>query len=174
MSSITSEKRQADDERVARDIREYGCHVICVFDPEEKELTFSYSVGIQETTGAPEAIVVGPRPQLGQFMINEYLRQLRSGVRFERGVKHDGFLEGFAVYIEPAREKNFAQYTFGCQRYYEHHPLQAAPKTASKAAYEVVQIVYPTTSGIWPWDKAASAWFKHMQPMLGRLRPGRP
>jgi hypothetical protein len=159
---ITAAKRAANDKRVADNIQQYGCHVISVFDPEETEPFFSYSVGIQETSAVPEAIVIGLRPNLSGFMINEYNRQVRAGVRFERGVLYPGFIEGFEVYIEPVRRKQrLAEYTLGCDRYY------------GDKAYAVVQIVWPSTAGLWPWQKTASEWFKSNQPMLGRARPDR-
>lgn len=159
--TISSEKRAANDKRVADDIREYGCHVISVFDPEEATPYFSYSIGVQETSDVPEVIVVGLKPELGGFMVNEYNRQVRAGTRFKRGVLYPGFLEGFDVYIEPARKKVVAQYTFGCDRYY------------GDKEYSVVQIVWPSTAGVWPWQKGASEWLKVNQPMLGRVRPNR-
>jgi hypothetical protein len=94
-------------------------------------------------------------------MINEYNRQVRAGTRFKRGVLYPGFLDGFDVYIEPARKKLLADYTLGCDRYYRGKP------------YSVVQIVWPSTSGVWPWEKSASDWLKQNQPMLGRVRPNR-
>ena len=159
--SISPKKSAANDKRVADNIHEYGCHVISVFDPEGSMPYFSYSIGIQETSGVPEAIVVGLKPDLGGFMINEYNRQVRAGTRFKRGVLYPGFLVGFDVYIEPARKKMVAEYTFGCDRHY------------GDKEYSVVQIVWPSTSGVWPWQKTASEWLKDNQPMLGRVRPNR-
>jgi hypothetical protein len=157
-----AERRAKNDKRVADDVQRYGCHVISVFDPEQKEPCFSYSVGIQETSGAPEAIVIGLRPELGGFIINEYNRQVRSGRKFRRGVPYPKFLRGFSVYIEPVLGRRNAEYTYGCDRYYKDAP------------YAVVQIIYPNTSGVWPWSRAADAWFESNQPMLGRVRPNRP
>lgn len=59
------ERREANDKRVAEDVRLYGCHVISVFDPEERHPFFSYSIGICETSGVPEAVVVGLKSSLG-------------------------------------------------------------------------------------------------------------
>jgi len=160
--AYTDEQRAENDRRIANDIREHGCHVISVFDPEEKLPTFSYSIGIQETTGAPEAIVVGLQPKLGHSLINHYLRECRAGKRFGRGTAFPGFLEGFDIYFEPARRKLLTGYTLGCDRYYGH------------TRYAVVQMVWPSTSGVWPWEKAASDWLRCNQPMLGRKRPDRP
>ncbi|MEK8035004.1 DUF4262 domain-containing protein [Ideonella sp. DXS29W] len=160
--STLAERRAANDKRVADDIREYGCHVISVFDPEEKQPAFSYSVGIQEMTGAPEAIVIGVQPSLGHFMVNEYNRQVRAGTKFERGVLYSGFLAGFSIYIEPVKPSRLHDYALGCDRYYKGKP------------FSTVQLIYPTTTGVWPWQAGASQWFKSNQVMLGRQRPNRP
>jgi hypothetical protein len=160
--TTASEKRRAEnDKRVAADVDKYGCHVISVFDPEEKLPSFSYSVGIQATSGAPEAIVLGVRPNLGHSMINEYNDQVRKGMRFERSVQYPGFLEGFNIYVESAKAALLSEYTLGCTRFYKG------------TDYSVVQLIYPTTEGVWPWQKAASEWFKLNQPMLGRKHPHR-
>jgi Domain of unknown function (DUF4262) len=115
----------------------------------------------EASTGEPEAIVMGVRTTLGCHMINEYNRQLREGVRFKRGTLYDGFIDGFQVYLEPARSNLLGEYTLGCERYYRDAP------------FSVVQIVWPSPQGVWPWQKSASGWFKTNQPMLGRALPNR-
>jgi Domain of unknown function (DUF4262) len=161
MTTASEDRRAENDKRVAADVEKYGCHVISVFDPEERLPTFSYSVGIQATSGAPEAIVIGVRSNLGHAMINEYNDQVRKGAQFKRSTQYQGFLEGFNIYIEPARAALLSEYTLGCTRFYKDK------------GYSVVQLIYPTTSGVWPWQKAASEWFKSNQPMLGRKHPHR-
>jgi hypothetical protein len=161
MSNL-ADKRIQSDRLVAEHIEQFGCHVVNVFDPDGLQPHFSYSIGIQATSGAPEVIVVGLRPEMSQWMVNEYNRRVRAGEHFQRGVLYPGFLQGFEVYVEPARRKLVADYVFGCDRYYDGQP------------YEVVQIVWPSTSGVWPWQKRANDWFKSNQPMLGRVRPDRP
>jgi hypothetical protein len=150
-----------NDRRVANDIAEYGCHVISVFDPKQEIPGFSYSIGIQQQTGEPEAIVVGVRPELGHAMINHYNIAVRSGTKFVKGTPYEGFLTNFNIYVEPARSTRLIDYTLGCTRYYADAP------------YSVVQLVYPTVEGVWPWHAAASEWFKNNQPMLGRKQPQR-
>jgi hypothetical protein len=157
--SKAAERRAISDKRVAEDTRNFGCHVISVFDPDGKTPTFSYSVGIQETTGSPEVIVIGLSATLGHTIVNEYLNQVRTGAIFQPGTPYAGFLKGFPVYIEPADSSRLEEYTLGCTRYY------------ADRQYRVSQIIYPTTSGIWPWEGSASEWFKNNQPMLGRSQP---
>ncbi|MCA0177741.1 MAG: DUF4262 domain-containing protein [Proteobacteria bacterium] len=161
MNTTPEQRRAENDLRVASDIATYGCHVVNVFDPDQKLPSFSYSVGIQATSGAPEAIVIGVRPDLGHSMVNEYNDQVRNGARFARGTKYDGFLKGFSIYIEPAKPDLLLDYMLGCTRFYQG------------ARYAAVQLIYPTTSGVWPWQKTADAWFRSNQPLLGRAHPYR-
>jgi hypothetical protein len=155
-------KRQRADKQVAANINKYGCHVYSVFDPEGKSPTFTYSIGIQATTGFPEIIVFGLRPELAHDMVIEYLERLITGTRFQRGVLYSGFLNGFQIYLEPTKPNAVKEYSLGCYRYY------------ADQEFSTVQLIFPDTQGIWPWQKTATAAFKAIQPMLGRLRPDRP
>jgi hypothetical protein len=162
MTPPTKRQLSDNDKRVARDIERYGCHVISVFDPRGRLPFFSYSIGIQDSSAAPDVIVIGLRPELGGYLVNEYNRQVRKGKRFKRGRRYEGFLEGFPVYIEPARMERVRRYAYGCARYYDGRD------------YSVVQLIFPSTKGVWPWNKSASKSLVKIQPMLGRLRPDRP
>jgi hypothetical protein len=136
--------------------------VINVFDPRGRLPFFSYSIGIQDSSEAPDVIVIGLRPELGGFLVNEYNKLVRKGKRFKRGRRYAGLLEGFSVYFEPARRERFRRYTYGCTRYY------------GDREYSVVQLIFPSTKGVWPWNKSASKWLVRNQPILGRVRPDRP
>jgi Domain of unknown function (DUF4262) len=154
------ERRAKNDLRVAADIKEFGCHVISVFaDYKEKVPSFTYSVGIKESCGKPDAIVIGVRAELGGFMINEYHRQVLAGKIFSRGKKYRGFLEGFPIYVEPVVKQKHREYMLGCNRYY------------SDQDYRAVQLIYPTTKGKWVWSKLAPEFYLRNQPKLGRNRP---
>jgi hypothetical protein len=162
MTDISKRKLTENDKLVVRNIKQYGCHVVSVFDPNGRLPFFSYSIGIQDSSGAPDVIVIGPRPELGGFLVNEYNRRVQKGKRFKRGTKYSGFLRGFSVYFEPALREKYRRYTYGCARYYDGRE------------YSVVQLVWPSTTGVWPWNKSASKWLIRNQPMLGRVRPDRP
>lgn len=85
------------ERNILKHIDEYGCSVTSVFDPDEKEPPFTYSIGIAKSSGAPELIIVGLGSKLSLWMVNEYNRRCRAGERFQPGVLYLGFLEGFAV-----------------------------------------------------------------------------
>jgi Domain of unknown function (DUF4262) len=151
--------RIKDDEQIEANIAKFGCHVISVFDAKQVDPTFTYSIGIQACTGAPEVIIIGLSTKLGHSMVNEYNNRLRKGVTLQRGTLYDDFIEGFGIYVEPANPLLYAAYMRGCDRYYRG------------TTYDVVQLIYPTTSGVWPWQREASESFKAMQPLLGKLPP---
>jgi hypothetical protein len=99
-------------------------------------------------------VVIGLKREMAHFVVNEYNHRVRAGERFLPGQRYAGFLEGFDVQFEVVAKKHFRNY-FGWGRwlYKGDH-------------FEVLQIVYPTTTGVWPWDDAADDWFRARQPRL--------
>jgi hypothetical protein len=77
------------------------------------------------------------------------------------GGRYEGFLEGFKVQFEAVASERFDEY-FGWNKW-----LYRGKN------FEVLQIIYPTTDGVWPWEPAASEWFRQRQPILSdQLRKG--
>jgi hypothetical protein len=72
------------EEKALKDINTYGCHVISVLEDDEHP-PFTYSIGIEQTTGKPEMIVAGLKRELAHWMINEYNSRVRAGERFAPG-----------------------------------------------------------------------------------------
>jgi hypothetical protein len=58
------------EKKALADIKEYGCHVIHVLEDKESP-PFSYSVGVQKTSGAPEVLIVGLKEPIAHFIVNE-------------------------------------------------------------------------------------------------------
>ncbi|HEY3306051.1 MAG TPA: DUF4262 domain-containing protein [Candidatus Binatia bacterium] len=152
----------SNDEKVLADIAQHGCHIIHVL--EEGDLPpFSYSVGIQKSSGAPEVIVIGLKKDIAHFTINEYNSRIRSGESFETDRLYPGFLEGFEVLFVPVGSEHYPEY-LGWNRW-----LYGGDQ------FKTLQVVYPTTDGIWPWNERASKWFRNRQRLLaaGGIGPSR-
>ncbi len=148
------------DLEVEKNIREYGCHVYSVLAAEDgSSPSFSYSIGLQDSAGVPDVIVLGEGSRISKSMIDAYQEFALSGIRFEPGRRYAGFLGGgFEVYIEPVTSNAVFDFMLGCVRWYGKRPWRA------------VQIVYPSVQGVWPWEAAAPDWLVRGQPMLGRAR----
>jgi hypothetical protein len=82
-------------------------------------------------------------------------RLVREGERFVAGSKSEEFLDGFSV-----------QFCRVDKAYYEEY-LGWNIWLYGGNTFETLQIVYPTTDGVWPWESAASDWFRTWQPVLG-------
>lgn len=156
---ISEKRRAADNRRILATIKKYGYHCISVFDPENKTPSFSYSIGIQASTSLPEAIVLGVSSTLGYSMIKKYYNQVCQGTEVKCGTPYHGFHKRFPIFIEPALPSLLEEYTLGCGWYYE------------EKTFSVVQLIYSSTTGVWPWQSEASEWFRDNQPMLGRKAP---
>ena len=143
----------AGERKALADIEHYGCHVIHI--AAEGELPpFSYSVGIQRASGSPEVVVIGLKQTLAHFIINEYNLRVRTGENFMPGELYAGFIEGFGVTFERVEREFYKEY-FGWNLW-----LYGGPE------FEVLQLVYPTVDGEWPWQPDASEWFRAWQPIL--------
>lgn len=144
----------ASERKALDDIERYGCHVIHVM--AEADLPpFSYSVGIWKSAGVPELIVVGLKQPLAHFIVNEYNRRIRDGERFAPGKVADGFVEGFPCIFQTVDRTCYGNY-LGWDLWFH-----------GDDRFDALQLIYPTTAGIWPWEPLASDWFRDWQ----TLRP---
>jgi len=135
------------------DIEKYGCHILHIL--AEGDLPpFSYSVGIEKSAGQPEVIIVGLRNELAHSMINEYCERVRAGERFQPGQRVSGFLEGFDCEVRQVDPRPYREYVGWDLWLYKGE------------SFRLVQLVYPSTSGYWPWDEGSSDDFRRFQPIL--------
>ena len=142
------------ERNIHKNIEEYGCSVTSVADPDGNEPPFSYSIGIAKTALAPELIVVGLKPEMGHWLVNEYNRRVKSGERFVPGVLYLGFLQGFAVQFSPVAREHREGY------------MRSATWLHQGPEFEALQLIWPSTSGVWPWDPEADVWLRDNQPLL--------
>jgi hypothetical protein len=91
------------------EIEKYGCHVIHVLE-EDGLPPFTYSVGIQQSTGAPEAVVVGLKRELAHSVINNYHRRVREQGALAAGRLHSDFIEGFDCLLQKVHPKHYEEY----------------------------------------------------------------
>jgi hypothetical protein len=114
---------------------------------------------VQKSSGAPEVMVIGLKQPIAHFVVDEYNRRVGAGERFVPGARYDGFLDGFQVQLEVVAPKHFDEY-LGWDKW-----LYGGKN------FEALQIIYPTTNGVWPWESGASDWFRQRQPILSQDAP---
>ena len=141
------------EEKALSDIEEYGCHILHVME-ESDYPGFTYSIGIERKTGQPEIIVTGLKQEIAHWMINEYNNRIKSGEIFEPDKFYEGFLEGFQVTFKAVEKKHYSEYFGWAKWLYEGDN------------FRVLQLIYPSTSGLWPWDQSAPEDFTWFIPRL--------
>ena len=141
------------DKRLLDNIEKFGCQVMHI-SAENGLAPFSYSVGIQKNSSAPEVVIIGLTQPLAHSVVNEYNRRARNGEKFEIGKTYPDFIEGFEILVSKV-DKSYYQEYFGFNLW-----LYGGDN------FDIVEFVYPNTSGIWPWQNEADDWFRSWQPVL--------
>jgi hypothetical protein len=146
-------KERVGEEKCLTDIERYGLHVMRVAGDKEWP-EFTYSVGLYHSFGLPEVIILGLRGQLAHSILNELAARARAGKRYQVGEMVDGLLEGFQVTFRPVPPEHLVAHFGWALWYYEGEP------------FPTLQLVFPSTAGVWPWDPAASEFIRTQQPIL--------
>jgi hypothetical protein len=146
-------KARAGEEQCLADVATHSLHVLRVLgDAEWPE--FSYSVGLYRSFALPEVIILGLRGELAHWILNELAARAREGLRYQAGDMVEGLLAEFPVTFRPVPPEHVKAHFGWARWFYEGEE------------FPTLQLVFPTTSGIWPWDSAAPASFLAAQPVL--------
>lgn len=137
------------EQKAIDDVRAFGIHVIAVGE-DSIGPGFVYSIGLFETYAHPEIIIVGLRQELAHSLLNNMAADIKQGRTFNSQDFHDGVLDGFVCYFGDVKRELYEDYVGWDIWFYdgENFPL--------------VQCVYPTVLGKFPWDKdfpEDSRWF---------------
>ena len=141
------------EQKAIENIEKFGCHILHVMEEDEYP-SFCYSIGIEHTTKHPDLIVIGLNQEIAHWVINEYCNRAKKGEEFHPNQFYEDFLEGYKVTFIEVDKKHYKEY-LGWGRWYNKGD-----------GFKMLQMVYPTTSNIWPWDKNAPENFSQFQPLL--------
>lgn len=152
---ILPEPEDDHDRAILGHIAGYGWSVIGIEEDDEGP-TYSFSVGLYHTLGAPELLVVGQKPPTAQGIINHAAELMRDGRRFADGERTDDILGGYpAVFaaVDPRYHREYLGYARWLYR---------------GSDFPVLQIVWPDRDGRFPWDDGYPAALFARQRVLGR------
>ncbi len=143
------------DQKALDDIDEFGCHVINVMEGEE-EPQFTYSIGINKKQDKPDLIIIGLKRELAQSVVNNYKDRLLGGETFETGSFYPDFLGDFEVCFVEVDKSYYKDY------------LGWGLWLNDGDNFKMLQLVWPTTDGQWPWDADKSDFYEWVQPILNK------
>ena len=139
--------------RILEDIRKFGCHVIQV-QGNGPHPSFAYSVGIGRTSDRPDVCVFGLPAPSAHRLLHHYNKRVREGERFEAGQVLQGYIKDTDCVLRPV-DPSHHEALFGFNVW-----LHDGPR------FRMLQLVYPTVEGIWPWSELANDWLRQQQPIL--------
>jgi hypothetical protein len=157
---VASSRATDEGERkLIADIKRSGVHILHIFDAEGEEPEFSYSVGLWHTRNHPEVLIYGLKSDLRQSVINYIKNETKLGRSFRDGESAEGVLPGFTVYFQALPLDQYKEHLGWAEWFYDGTEFPA------------VQMLWPNTSGVYPWDDAADDYLRWVQPILTGLPP---
>jgi hypothetical protein len=131
----------ADDiERaVVDDIARFGWHGVSRF-PGESQPDHYYTVGLQETFGHPEILIVGLAGDVPHGMARAAVDAIKDGVTFSASTRSDAILEGYDVAYASVSPSAANGWLPLAAWYYEDRP------------WDVLQLLWPDRDGRFPGE----------------------
>lgn len=148
------------ERNILRKVEEHGWFCTSVFDPDGKDVSFSYSVGFTETLNCPEFIVFGLDAKLMHSMLWNVFRQIKAGRTPEDNQRWSGLLEGYDCIARAVHPTNIVREYLNSAIWFWGNP-------AERGLLRAFQVVWPGVgTGLFPWDSACSQVVRDKQPPL--------
>lgn len=142
------------EQRVINDISEFGWHCVNILaDSEGPE--YAFTVGAYHTFGIPELVIFGIPKNVAHQILTNAITGLRTGAIKNMADPTDELLNGYDCRFAKVPESSYQENVGFCRWYYEGN------------SFPLYQIVWPSKSGYFPWDKEATESFHAIQPLIG-------
>ena len=135
-------------------IQKYGCHIIHVM-ASDTELGFSYSIGLFQTFQQAEIIIIGLKQELRHLLINNICEDYKKGRILENETYQSDILVNLDCFVTKVKKE-----------YYEEY-IQQAINFYQSDAFPMLQIIYPTIKGVFPFDTSFPTELQY--PILGNV-----
>jgi hypothetical protein len=145
------------DKKLIDDIGKFGWHVLKVLE-DDNGPGFAYSVGLFKTFKHPEIIIIGLKPDLAHILINNIGEDIKKGTQYQSGQLYTDILGDFKCLMLDVPKESYKKYVGYGLWYYEGDK------------FPLLQCIYPTVKGIYPWEKEWPEDIIDLQPILGDRR----
>ncbi len=144
------------DAKTIDKIEEYGCFVLTVGSKAHRELNYTYTIGLYDTSGKPDLITAGLHHEVAHSCLNEAAKRLRAGIDLTQG-RHSDLIGNVDCEFRPVDPKWVRRLMNWANWYYDG------------ADYPVLQVIYPDLQNRFPEDEGFNHHFD--QPFM---QPGAP
>lgn len=141
--------------KLLENIRRYDYHIVVV-GAEDTASPFAYTVGLFHKFHHPEVVVVGLGEDRLVDVLTHVAEEVRGGRRFEAKKSYEDVFEDFDCTFRRVAARHFAAYLPRALWYYD------------RFAFPALQLVWPDSSGRYPWQSKVIRGLKQIQPVLDR------
>ena len=148
--------RAAKDEaerKAISDIKNYGLHIIYVFE-DEAYPGFAYSIGLYENYLHPEIIIIGLKAEVSKVLLNNMAYDIKHGKNYNAGAFYEEVLDDYLCYFGEVPKSEYREHVGWALWFYKG------------TNFLLLQCVYPTVSGKFPWEKDFPEDARFFCPML--------
>lgn len=154
LTALDAQSDRLDDheKKFVSMIRKHGWLGTNVF-AEKGRLGFSYTTGFWWTLGFPEVIVFSLKAETAHAVLWDVFRRVQAGEKLPIGKPTDVFVNTDGVYF-PVSRKHYAEHLGWSRWFYGGDD------------FPCLQLVWPDTHGVFPWQAGADERFRDEQPDL--------
>lgn len=146
-------------QKVIDDVAQHGWMCVHLM-AEGHEGPYSYTVGLFRTYGHPELAVFGLSSEVAHQVLSIAVAAIQQGHALDPSRPASGLIEGCSCLLASVPVFEFSRYFGVCRSYYEGD------------RFGLLQIIWPTRQGQFPWDTGSNPVFRAMQPIVGHLAWG--
>ncbi|MFB9262131.1 DUF4262 domain-containing protein [Bradyrhizobium erythrophlei] len=143
------------DEKILRDVRTYGCHVVQVLS-DGSAPEYAFSVGLYLNYGQAEVAIFGLDRRDAANVINDVCARAAAGRIYVAGDVCDDLLADRRLCFADVPDSAYPPY-FGTALWFYG---------TTRRPFPVLQMVWPDLDGRFPWESGYDARLKKHQPVL--------
>lgn len=133
------EPKDRVERKTISDIKNHGLHIVHVMEDNEHP-RFSYTVGLYENYLHSEVIIIGLKQELAHILLNNIAYDIKSGKSYLAGEFYEGILDDFLCYFGEVPKSEYKDYVDWAIWFYDGYD------------FPLVQCLYPTVQGVFPWE----------------------
>jgi hypothetical protein len=145
------------DERIFRNVRKHGCHIVDIIDADPK---FAFSIGLFLNYGHPEFIIFGMPSDNAQTVINHVRDHVADGQKFADGdICDDLFTDGDKICFWQVPFEAYPEYLGTACWFYGESGL----------VFPCLQIIWQDANHRFPWEAGCQPYVIKGQPLLKKM-----
>lgn len=116
--------------------------------------SWAYSIGLYQTYGLPEVVVIGRDPDLMARMLSDLHEKIKAGLRYGDGDRAEDMPIGNISVLRLIDKKHYQEYLPWALSFY------------GNSDFPVVQSVWTDSNNILPWQPGHDTSLRKFQPLL--------